>query len=230
MATNPIIRTDFTFAELMEHWKCSKNDLRDAIVSQRLVPSIRIKGAVWELILDTSGKRIRITPAVYVNELMYLVGVERFGASDCAFNCYSRKPDELQAGSLFKADGNGYVDIRKRMSDVEINGRFLAKEVARSEGLYKTLAGAVSEQTTAVKGQWWNIEHNVLEIASGIKEEWKTQGREVIQSGSRHGKFGRLPVGDAVSKKITDAEKTIGSDRSVGGKTIANFLKTSGWN
>lgn len=180
--------------------------------------------------LDSAGKRARRGPALYVNELMYLVGVEPFGAFDCAFNFYSREPDALQTGSLFKADGNGYVDIRKRMSDVVMDGRFLTDEVARSEYLYRALTGAVSAQTKAVKGQWWNIDHNVLAMASGIKDEWIRQEREVIQSGSRHGQYSRSSIGEAVAKTIEDAEKANTTNRTIGGKSIANFLTKNKWN
>lgn len=231
MATNPIIRTHFTFIELMEHWQCSENDLRDAIVSQHLVPSIYVKGAVWELAFGTSGKRTRRTPAVYVNELMYLVDVERFGASDCAFNFYSREPDALQDGSLFKADSNGYVDIRKRMADVEKNGRFMVEEVARSEALFGALAQSVSATPiSSAAGPWWATDHKVVDIADGIKKEWIKQGRGVIQSGSRHGQYSRTAIGEAVAKKIEDAEKASQKNRTIGGKSVSEFLKKCGWN
>lgn len=231
MATNPIIRTHFTFTELMAHWQCSENDLRDAIVSQRLVPSIHVIGAVWELALDTSGKRTRLTTGIYINEMMYLIDVARLGASDCAFNFYSRDPDALTHGSVFKADGNGYVDIRKRMADVEKDGRFLAVEVARSQALFGALSQPVSTTLiSSVAGRWWATEYDVINMANGIKEEWKKQRRGVIQSGSRHGEYGRFPIGEAVAKKIQDAEKANTTNRTIGGKSIANFLKENKWN
>lgn len=228
---NPIIRTHFTFTELVAHWQCTENDLRDAIASQRLVPSIHLKGVFWELAFDTSGKRTRKTPAVFVNELMYLVEVKRLGAFDCAFTFYSREADALQSGSLFKADSNGYVDIRKRMSDVEQMGCFVIEEVARSEALYRTLAQTVSTtQDSSAADKWWATDHNVIGIANGIKGEWQRQGRSVIQAGARHGNYGRLPIGEAVAKKIVDAEKVTGQGRSIQGRTIADYLRKYDWN
>lgn len=229
MAINPIIRTHLDFKELMARWQCSENDLRDAIVSQRLVPSIHVRGAVWEL--DTSGKRTQRTSSVYVNELMYLVGIERFGASDCAFNFYSRESGALQASFLFKSAGNGYVDIRKRMADVEKNGRFMAEEVARSEALFGALAQSASATPiSSAAGPWWATDHKVVDIADGIKKEWIKQGRGVIQSGSRHGQYSRTAIGEAVAKKIEDAEKASQNNRTIGGKSVSEFLKKCGWN
>lgn len=229
MPSNPVIRTSISFTDLIAHWQCSENDLRDAIISGRLVPSVHVRGVVWELVVDTSGKRRTQTPAVYVNELMYLTKVERLSATDCAFNYLSREPHLRDASSLFIPDGSAYVNIRKRLSDVERDGRFTVESIANAESSYADQTLTQSPIASTVKTQWWKSDYDVSKIASEIKQEWIKQGRQVIQSGSRHGKYGRLPIGDAVSKKITDYEKAAESKRFIGGKSIADYLKETGW-
>lgn len=229
MAANPIIRTHFTFTELMAHWQCSENDLRDAIVSQRLVPSIHVKAAVWEMALDSAGKRARRAPALYVNELMYLVGVESFGAFDCAFNYFSREPGPLEAGSLFKPDGSAYLDIRTRLSDVERDGRFTVEAIDNAKALYGSLTIAQSPHGSSAKTQWWNSDFDVLAIAKEIEKQ--AEGREwgLNQSGARAQRYPLSRISDAVAKKIEDADTVAGKGRRINGKSISNYLKSKGW-
>ncbi len=179
--------------------------------------------------MDASGTRTRSPRAVFVNELMFLVGVARIGASDCAFNYYSRSPDVSQSDSLFKADGSGYVDIRKRMADVEKDGRFTVEEVARSEALYKAMRCVVPTPPAGKKSPWWATDHDVIKLADAIKEEWCASDRAVNQSGPRHGQFSRAAIAEAIAKKIEDAEKDTGTKRSIGAKTISNYLSDNGW-
>ena len=227
MATNPIIRSLLSFTELMMHWQCSGNDLRDAILSQRLVPSIHVNRAVW--VLDASGKRTQNAPAIFVNEMMYLVGITRLGASDCAFNFYCREPNVHQTSSLFKDASNGYVDSRKRMADIEKDGWFMPEEVDRAKTLYEAMAEIASTQSAADKNPWWRTKHNVIALANEVKAAWVREGREVIQSGSRHGQYSRSAIGEAVAKKIYDAEKVNNSKRTIGGKSISDYLKECNW-
>lgn len=227
MATNPIIRSHLSFTELMVHWQCSENDLRDAIVSQRLVPSIHVNGAVW--VFNASGKRTQDDPAIFVNEMMYLVGIAQLGASDCAFNFYCREPNVLRASSLFKDARNGYVDTRKRMADVEKDGRFMPVEVDRAKTIYEAMTARASTPSAADKNLWWKTKHNVTELANEVKAVWVSEGREVIQSGSRHGQYSRSAIGEAVAKKIEEAEKVNKTNGTIGGKSISNYLKECNW-
>ena len=228
MPSNPIIKTLRSFTELMAHWQCSENDLRDAIITGQLVPSVYVRGVVWEIVVDSLGKGKTQTQGVYVNELMYLVEVERLGVSDCAFKYFSRKTHLRGAGSLFKPDASAYVDVRKRLSDVERDGRFTVDSISEAEASNSNQTHAQFPAASTSKTQWWNTEYDVSKLANEIKQEWIKQGRPVIQSGSRHGKYGRLPIGEAVSKQIADYEK-LAKNRFIGGKTIADFLNKIDW-
>lgn len=230
MPSNPIIKTSLSFTELMAHWKCSENDLRDAIVTGRLVPSVYVKGAVWELVLDTSAKRKTQTSAVSVNELMYLVEVERLGVSDCAFKYFSRETHLRGAGSLFKPDASAYVDVRKRLSDIEKDGRFTVDSIAEAEASYGNQTLTQSSVASITKTQWWNSDHDVWAIAKEIEKTALEKGWGVNQSGARAQRYPISTISEAVAKQIEDREKATGRGFSIGGKTISNFLKKAGWN
>ncbi|MES2280093.1 MAG: hypothetical protein V4542_01635 [Pseudomonadota bacterium] len=228
MATNPIVRTSLTFTELMAHLQCSENDLRDAILSQQLVPSIFVKVPLWEMAINDSGKRSRLTPATRRDRWMYLVDVVELGSNDCAFNYYSDTLDAWKTTSVFKADGTGYIDIRKRMADVEREGRFSVEAIAKCEAFSGTQSRG-SQVPAIVKAQWWNSKYDVWAIAKEIEKAGIGQGWGINQSGPRAQQYPISRISQAVAKKITDAETAAGQPRRIGGKTISTYLKSKGW-
>ena len=230
MPSNPIIKTSLSFTELMAHWQCSENDLRDAIITGQLVPSVYIKGVVWEIVVDASGKGKTRTQGSYVNELMYLVEVERLGVSDCAFKYFSRETHLRGAGSLFKPDASAYVDVRKRLSDVEKDGRFTVESIAETEASYSNQTLIPSSVASTTKTQWWNRDHDVWVIAKEIEKTALEKGWGVNQSGARAQRYPISTISEAVAKQIEHKEKASGRCLSIGGKTISNFLKKAGWN
>lgn len=135
----------------MERCHLSETDLTNAIISGSLTPSIFVKEAVWEMPVDSDGTRMKVTPAIYFSEWMYLVGPRGTDAFDCAFDFYAHEPDALlNDGVVFKKDGNGYVDIRIRLADVMERGAVMLSELMRFENNQSSQADLLNLVSTEV--------------------------------------------------------------------------------
>lgn len=228
MAVNPIKKTYLNFVELMAHWECSENDLFRAIINKQLIPSVHVNAPLWELKHNAAGKRVRQSPAVFVNDFMYLVGVSRQGIYDCKFTLYSRQVDPGDTDSLFKAVTNQHVDNHLRMCDVVTQGCFTLDAINQAEANTKSTVNVATSQASVEKQTWWQSNYDVLAMARELEKEYEERG-QVNQSGKRSGKVPISTISAAIAKRITDAESKAHTSNSIVGKSVTNYLTKSGW-
>lgn len=230
MPATPVTRSHLTFKELMERWDCSENDLRDYVINGHIVPSIFVKRAIEDVAKDSNGTWRRTGPAAFVSDWMYVVGVTVTAPLDCAFAFIAREPDAVAKGAaVFAFCGNSMVDSRTRLCDVLEQGAFMMVEVIRAESLSEKLKEEAINGWNTPKPQWWNIEHDPLTLAKDIEIKWKSEGRGVNQSGARAGEFALSALSEAVVAEIEKVERRQGRGRTIGAKTMSNYLKTKGW-
>lgn len=225
-------RARLTFDEVRERWQWSENDLREAVISGQLVPSIYEKGAIWPIRFDHAGKPSRMTPAVFSNHWLYAVSVNPTGPFDCNFDYLADTHDALASGGgVYQRDakGGGFINNRVTLADVIANGVFATAELTRYEAAHGAGSKMDDDGMPGKTILWWQQRHDIVSMASRIEAQYVKDGRGLNQSGARAGKFSLTALGEAVSTEIGKAEKVEKSPRTISGKTIVNFLKTKGW-
>lgn len=223
-------RERLSFNEVLDRWNWTENDLKEAVIEGHLVPCIYEKGAIWALRFDGSGNRSRITPAVFSNRWMYAIGVKQTGSFECSFDYLACTYDALTNDeAVYQRDGNGFVNNRITLADVVKRGAFAREELERYENEHAVSGSTSGDETTGKQTRWWQRKYNVISIASRIHAQWKSEGRDVNQSGARAGKYSLTSLGEAVAAEIGKAEKANKSPKTITGKTIVNYLKQNKW-
>jgi len=223
-------RERLQFNEVLERWHWSENDLKEAVIAGHLVPSIYERGALWPMRSTGSGKRCRITPAVFSDRWMYAVGANPTGPFNCSFDYLASTYNALtNHEEVYLRDGSGFVNNRITLADVIERGAFAREEIERYEtehGVSSTIRDAATEK----RKPWWQAQYDIFSMAAAIEARWDSEDRNVNQSGARAGKFSLTALGEAVAAEIGKTEKTIKSPRTIGGKSIKNYLEKNGWN
>ena len=99
------------FSEVLERWQWRPNSLIEVVISGQLIPCIYEKGALWPMRPANGGKRARVTPAIYFDQWMFLVGVKPTGPFDFAFEYLGKTAGCMQSGeNVYTRDGTGYVN------------------------------------------------------------------------------------------------------------------------
>ncbi len=223
---------NLTFQELAQRWQCTDARLRELTATGQIVPSLSMKGFFSEVALDPNGQPQNTGRSVHLNRLMYVMGIQQLGPFDCAFNYCADRPEGLRVGTVFKAEGNGFVDIRPRMANIESEGVFAIAEVERVEAAAShgsAVPAAATAPQTIKQVAWWNTQHDVLVMAKEIEQKAKHQGWGLNQSGARAGKYPLAAIGQKVADEINRQQGMKGSPKKIGARSVSKFLKKQGW-
>ncbi len=150
--------------------------------------------------------------------------LSRRGAVQGYFHRMADTYDALTTGNtVFKLDGNGYTkDHLINLSDVLSDGVMMMSEVSRFEA-------ETSPDTDDIKLQWWNTEYKILEMAQSKEADAKNASWGVNQTGPRAGKYPLSTICKSIAHDVEQSERTAGRSRTIGYKSIENFLKRNGW-
>lgn len=232
MATNPSIRTMFTMSEAATHLGWSDQDLREAIILGRITPSYYVNKAVWVYDVDTSGALKKRTPATFKNDWMYAVRFKQTAAWDGHFEYLAETPQAPGPNSvLYQLTGESMVGGHiLPLAEVLAKGVVMKSEIDRfapSTTAASQIPGNATSQSK--KPQWWNTAYNILAMADAEKSKRAASGFGVNQSGKRAGKHPLSTMASALAHQVEKQEKDAGRKRSIGAKTIENFLRENGW-
>ncbi len=155
MAIRIPTRNYLTFPELQERWQCSENDLKFAIISSELKPSVRLPGKHIVLTWEESALGRWEISEYYPGDLGYRLEIEvrawqylqepmQTEPFDCQFKLVSddRNPDKSEIPfSCWYA-----LPAIMKLSDVMNSGVFLLEEVARYEMKHGDDSDSVKEE------------------------------------------------------------------------------------
>lgn len=226
MKTIPAHRTHLTMPEVMARWEWNENDLREAFIHGRLVPSCFLKTPLW-LVTQAPHSKSSL-PAVIKNTWMYLVNFKQTGAHDGYFHNVSDSYDAANTGKdLFKIDGNDYTkDHLIRLTVAMSEGVVMMDEILRFEASTKLES---DERKTDPKQRWWVEKFDIVAMATQIELDAKKQNWGLIQRGARAGKYPISSIAAMIATSIANKEKAANRSRTIGEKSIANYLKEQGW-
>lgn len=219
-------RRMLTFNEVLTRWQWTENDLKESVINGHLVPCIFERGAIWALRVAATGNRSRVTPAIFSNRWLYLIGVNQTGPFDCKFDYLADSYGALTNGDdIYQRDGNGYVEKRTTLADVIARGAFPLQDLEHYETTHGIGACNGDDATSAKQKPWWQTQYDINLMASRILERWRNDDRDVNQSGARAGKYSRAALGEAIAAEICKAEKVKKSAQTISGRSIVNYLK-----
>jgi hypothetical protein len=151
-------RNYFTFSELMTRWDCTENDLRFAIISGAIKPSIKLNGehycVLWKINgfgeynpdefnpNSTDSYRLQYKPRRW----LYLQDPVQISPFDCEFKFVSddRNPDKGEpCFSIWHS-----LPVPLSMDRIKNDAVFLLEEVARYEAEHGTEVGAAKAEAT----------------------------------------------------------------------------------
>jgi len=175
-------RNYFTFAELQKLWKCTEDDLKFAIISSEIKPSIMLLGEhkviSWEV--DPGGEWRAKNPLplgkgfqlqVETKHWQYLQDPVQIGAFECEFSFLTNDRDaEKEEG------GNSFwrrLPSPIRMEQIKEAAVFLLEEVARYESRYggNSVATDVEKPLKSrERGTLLNIIGALLELIKSPRE------------------------------------------------------------
>lgn len=214
----------------MDRWHWSENDLKELVVSGKLVPSIFESGALWPLPIGSNGRRKRATNTIFVKEWMYLVGIRPIGPFDCEFEFLAKTAhNPAEGGEVYSRDGTGYINMRTTLADVIANGTFSIEEVERQERIHTPASSRQASPHPLGNAAWWNTSYDVWAMAEMIEREANDRGWGVNQRGRRAGRYPLKTLSAAVATQITETEATRGSKQKIAFKQIENYLRNAGW-
>lgn len=233
MATSPNTRTMFTMSEAAVTLGWSDQDLREAIISGCITPSYYVNNkGVWVYDLDASGALKKRMPAIFKNGWMYAVRFHQTAAWDGHFLSLAETPQAPGPGSiLYQLMGNSMVRGHiLPLADVLANGVVMKSEIDRLISSATAPFQAPGNATVqSKKTQWWNTAYDILAMADAEKSKRAASGYGANQSGKRAGKHPRSSVAAAVTHQVDKQEKNAGRQRTIGAKSIENFLREHGW-
>lgn len=211
--------------EVMARWGWTENDLLEALILGRIVPSYFIKKALWPVNPLTSKQT---PPAIFKCTWMYLVNFKQTDAKDGYFHNVADKSDAVATGQgLFKIDGNGYTkDHLIRLGDAMTNGVVMMDEILRFEASSVPIS-TVREPDP--KQRWWVEGYDIVAMATKIEADAAEASWGVNQSGKRAGKYPIQRIAELVAAEVEKAEKAAKRTRTIGAKSIANHLKALDW-
>lgn len=151
MTTKFTHRTSISFQELIVQGEITENDLKDGILSQRLVPSYFIDGEVSEMSLDADGV-LKRTSGAFKKELMYLVKPRPLGSFDCDFEFCATTADAIETGAPIFQLGvpGGYVRTRISLTDILDKGVVTQPELQRFNKHFQSIWPWGLHHTTAL--------------------------------------------------------------------------------
>lgn len=227
MTTIPAKRTHLTMPEVMERWEWSENDLREALIHSRLVPSCFISKAVWPMQSISTTKKESV-PAEWRNTWMYLINFKQKGAHDGYFYNVADCSDAATSGTgVFKIDGNGYTkDHLIRLAFAMSNGVVMMDQILRFEAMARQ---GPDLRKTDPKRRWWVEDYDIVAMAKRIEADASAANWGINQSGKRAGKYPVTRIAEFISTEIENAEKAANRAKTISAKSIANYLKDQDW-
>lgn len=206
----------------------SESDLRDAIMSGQLVPCYYVNAGVWVYDLDANGALQRRTPAIFKNEWLYAVRFKQTSANDGHFEALSETTGPFQPGAVFYGlTGNSMVRGHVvPLHDILAHGTVAVAELNRFRS--SPIAPTPMSQPAPPSGKvapWWSSDYDLVQMAEAEKTKRTAGGYGMVQCGPRAGKHPLKAISEALSKQITADEKAAGRDRSIGAKSIENYLR-----
>lgn len=225
---NPSHRTRWNMPEVLTQLGWSESDLRDAIMSGQLVPSYYVNAGVWVYDLDANGALQRRTPAIFKNEWLYAVRFKQTSANDGHFKALSETTGPFQPGAVFYGlTGNSMVRGHVvPLHEVLAHGTVAVAELNRFRSSLS--ASTPTTQPASPSGRvapWWRTDYDLVQMAEAEKTKRTASGFGMVQRGPRAGKHPLKAISEALSRQITADEKAAGRDRSIGAKSIENYLR-----
>ena len=215
----------------MQRFDWTESDLKEAIVSGRLIPSIFESGALWPTPVGRNGLRTRMTPAIFVKDWMYLVGVTPTGPFDCTFEYLAKTASDLAGGGeVYSRDGTGYINNRMSLADVVARGAFSIEVLERFEVSRAHAPRLPASPPRLGKAAWWNTSYDVWAMAERIEREAPDKGWGLNERGLRAGRYPLNRLSGVVAAEITASEANKGSKEKIGFKQIEKHLRNAGWN
>ena len=214
--------------EVLTQLGWSESDLRDAIMSGQLVPSYYVNAGVWVYDLDENGALQRRTPAVFKNEWLYAVRFKQTSANDGYFATLSDTAGPFSSGSVFFGlMGNSMVRGHVvPLHDILAHGTVAVAELNRfRQALSASTPTTQPEPPSGKVGPWWSTDYDLVQMAEAEKTKRTAGGFGRVQRGPRAGKHPLKAISEALSRQITADEKAAGRDRSIGAKSIENYLR-----
>ena len=131
MAANFAHRTSIKLNEVLEAGEFKENDLRDGILSGKLVPSYFIDGVVSKYLFNGVDDWNRSGTA-FKKAQMFLVRPRMIGSLDCDFEFCAEVPDAVATNSvIFQFGEPGFVRLRITLSEILENGEVMQAELQR---------------------------------------------------------------------------------------------------
>jgi hypothetical protein len=143
MAIKFLARRYLTFPELLVRWECQPNDIRQAVLSRALVPSMFIDATLltgwWDeeydhetgLAAPNFMADVRHTPSRRVRKFLFMRDPHDTGLMTCSFGtfCDSATATPFDSGDMTWFDPHRQITL----DDVVADGVFMSTEVARYE-------------------------------------------------------------------------------------------------
>ena len=224
-------RSQWSMPEVLEQLSWSENDLRDVIMSGALTPSFYVNAALWVYKLDDAGRLLKERVAVHKNGWLYAVLFQQTAASDGHFRCLSETPGPVKPGSvLYGPSGNSMTRHHVvHLREVLEHGAVTAPQL---NSFRPSVSAPSCSSNTALppgeRSKWWHSEYELLNLAQEEIAKRKVSGYGMVQRGSRAGKPPLKDLAEALSRRITVAEKEAGRSRTIGYKSIENYLREHG--
>ena len=178
MAIKIPVRNYLTFVELQERWKCSENDLRYAVISAELKPSVRLMGRYCSLTWDVDPAGELVASEYQPGEFGYAVESDVRGwqylqdpiqteSFDCEFRLAADDRDPVKEAFSFAT----WRALPKpiSLSHVKDSAVFLLSEIARYEAKY----GSESDFQKVEKPQSHRERDTLLIIIAALCKEAK---------------------------------------------------------
>lgn len=226
------IRTLLTMPEVQAKLGWSDNELRDALMSGQLVPSYYASHEAEVFVSNGSGTPCHVSPGVFKDGLVYAIRFLRFDAWDGCFEYVSDLPVEVKGTVLYRLwRGEPKAPRFLPLCDVLAVGgvtpaeleRFIKGNSPEAEQASSTVSK--SGQT----GRWWNTEYDLRQSVIDERARREAGGFGMVLRGPRAGEHPRRAISEAVANRINDAEKSSGSNRSIGYNSIQKYLRGRGW-
>ncbi len=202
----PTTRTHLTMPELMTHWGWNENDLREAIMLGRLVPSYFISRPLWPVPAPQPK-----SPAVSKSAWMYLLAFKQVGAVDGYFHRLADTHDALTTGNtVFKLDGSGYTkDHLIRLADVMSDGVVMMDEVTRYETSIKPVSSPQPTDPKVLGTRERDTLLTIIAILCKVAKYDYTMASKTAKLIQSEAAFMKIPIGETTIeghlKKIPDA-------------------------
>lgn len=93
---------------------------------------------------------------------------------------------------------------------------------------YEALDAGSTSAADSARASWWSQDYDPIAMAEALEADQKDKGWGVNQRGKRAGKVPIIGLSKAVAQRISAAEAE-GKGRTIGYKSIENYLKAHGW-